>query len=145
EGHAADGTGTGRTPHDLWMHGADVLGLGSGESRDDRLESHAALRAGAGAALAELLVHRAGVDLAAAPGGLLLGRRLALGGHVRGRIRSEPLQAVAAAEGVQTSAVLERERLGARLDGHPANGVDRAARGLAPMSGVLHVRLRSPG
>src|SRR5262249_8218283 len=145
EGHTADGTGTGHAPDDLRMHGADVLGLGSGESRNERLESHAALRAGAGAALADLLVHRARVNHAAVPIALLLGCRLEPGGHVRGRIRSESLQAVPAAEGVQTSVVLERERFGARLYGHPANGGDRAARGLGPMSGVLHVRLRSPG
>src|SRR5262249_9912033 len=87
----------------------------------------------------------AGFSWGGAVGGFRWGRRLELGGHVRGGIRSESLQAVAAANRIQAPAVLEGERIVARLDGHPTDGVDRAARGLAPMSGMLHVRLRSPG
>ena len=103
----------------------DEFGIGAGVGgRHLRFQRHAADRAGAGADLADLRVHRAGVDGA-------FDHRLRFAGlEVLVGIAGELGLAAVAAEVIGGAVVLVAVLGGRRINGHAADGIDLASRGL---------------
>ena len=124
-----DGEGEGECDPEPARHVGE-LGIGRvARGYELRFERHAANGAGAGADLADLGVHRAGVD-----GARIGGRFGVFGGEVAGGIGCEPLAAARGAE-IVGRAVVDVAVFGGRgIDGHAADrvfrGVVRDARGV---------------
>ena len=85
------GHAPGRVAHDLRVHRAGPLGARRRRAGSDRLQRHAALRAGARAGRAHLGVHRAGVLAPCPVPGPVRARRI----EVRSRVGGELLAAAA--------------------------------------------------
>ena len=99
------------------------------EARDLRLQRHAADRAASGTDLADLRMHRAGVDRAFRHGGL----RLAVFLEISDGIGGEFGAAAGRAEMKGLAAIVEAVLAGRGVHGHPADGVANGRGGVGVM------------